>query len=70
MLLTISPLTDSFEIEKSIRFTLPPKGNRIDFSDFSPWGWGIIRKIDLPPKSVKVELEIYQIIATSRLFHI
>ncbi len=30
-----------FKNEKSIRFTLSPKGNRIDFSDFSPWGWGI-----------------------------
>ncbi len=37
----ISTLTDSFKNEKSIRFTLSPEGNRIDFSDFSPWGWGI-----------------------------
>ncbi len=36
-----STLTDSFKNEKSIRFTLSPEGNRIDFSDFSPWGWGI-----------------------------
>jgi hypothetical protein len=33
-------LTDSSRIEKSIRFTLKTEGNRIDFSDFSPWGWG------------------------------
>jgi hypothetical protein len=36
-----STLTDSFKNEKSIRFTLSPEENRIDFSDFSPWGWGI-----------------------------
>ncbi len=35
-----STLTDSLKIEKSIRFTLNPEGNRIDFSDFSPWGRG------------------------------
>ncbi len=40
-ILVNSTLTDSFKNEKSIRFTLSPKGNRIDFSDFSPWGWGI-----------------------------
>ena len=26
------------KIEKSIRFYPNPEGNRIDFSDFSPWG--------------------------------
>jgi len=36
-----STLTHASKIEKSIRFTLIPKGNRMDFSGFSPWGWGI-----------------------------
>jgi hypothetical protein len=51
-------LTDFFQIEKFIRFTLNPEGNQIDFSDFSPWGWGIkSEKLVFLLKSVKGEPE-------------
>ena len=35
-----STLTLYTNIEKSIRFTLNPKGNQIDFSYFTTWGRG------------------------------
>jgi hypothetical protein len=51
-----STLTLFPKVEKSIRFTLNPKGNRIDFSDFSPWDWG-----------KKLEKSVLHLISQSRI---
>ena len=43
-ILYYSTFTHSDRFKKSISFPLNPKGNLIDFLDFSSWGWGIKNK--------------------------